>query len=47
MIEKIIDSKKKMVNELESQNEKRKYLEKSINEKTKNYMEMMKGIDKK
>ena len=47
MIEKIIDSKKKMINELESQNENRKYLEKSINEKTKNYMEMMKGIDKK
>ena len=47
MIEKLAETKKKMISELEAQNEKRKYLEKNMTEKTKNYMEMVKGAEKR
>lgn len=47
VIENLISNRKKMIEELDSQNEKKKYLEKSLDEQSKVYMEVLKTVEKK
>ena len=46
MIEKLEETKKKMIAELDSQNMKKKTFEKEITEKSKSYMEEVKAAEK-
>ena len=47
VIENLVENRKKMITELDSQNEKKKYLDKQLDEKSKVYVEVMKTLDKK
>ena len=46
VIEKLAETKKKMIAELDSQNMKKKTFEKEITEKSKSYMEEVKAAEK-
>lgn len=46
VVVKIVDNKKKMINELDSQNDKKKYLQQNLEEQKKSYTEAIKTTQK-
>lgn len=46
-INNLVNNRKKMIDELNSQNDKKKYLEKNLDEQSKAYLELIKNAEKK